>query len=410
MSIPDITGLILGAGASYEYGMPLIWELTDELRRFLTSNRLEEFNSRWRTRNLGFSDPVIDFVCSLLENNLLHYEHIIGALEVEQRRANSTKLIQDFHGIKIWLLDLIYKLIYARQTKNFNFYGLGLNLSEGITKLISQSFPLWIFSLNHDTMVELMSIKYKIDIKSGFEEYREIFTAPLSKTFKKIQFDFISRESIRNNNFQFHKPGEIGINLIKIHGSLDIFAQGDELNLYKLKTSGIDSYSYIKNLISVNEHTNPFPDTKATNELIYTDANGDIQFLRKTLLSGMHKFSDKQSQTAPFEFLNLFSANINYCNTIIVIGYSFGDSHVNEILLKWLSFSSKRKVRIIDPNAKYPNNFLHLSTQISLERKTFFDFLTELNDKQPSISAKISRKFLHYQRKRLESKLKKKNW
>jgi hypothetical protein len=34
--IAKLTGLFLGAGASYEVGMPLVWELTEELFRWLT--------------------------------------------------------------------------------------------------------------------------------------------------------------------------------------------------------------------------------------------------------------------------------------------------------------------------------------------------------------------------------------
>jgi hypothetical protein len=36
-NIPELTGLFLGAGFSYEVGMPLVWELTSELKETLTA-------------------------------------------------------------------------------------------------------------------------------------------------------------------------------------------------------------------------------------------------------------------------------------------------------------------------------------------------------------------------------------
>jgi hypothetical protein len=44
----QLTGLFLGAGASYEAGLPLVWELTDELKKWLTPAKLREFNQGWR--------------------------------------------------------------------------------------------------------------------------------------------------------------------------------------------------------------------------------------------------------------------------------------------------------------------------------------------------------------------------
>ena len=48
----NATGLLLGAGASYDLGMPLVQELTAELKRWLTPNKLEELNSGWRASGL----------------------------------------------------------------------------------------------------------------------------------------------------------------------------------------------------------------------------------------------------------------------------------------------------------------------------------------------------------------------
>ena len=41
----NLTGVLLGAGASYDLGMPLLWELTHEIKSWLTSEKLRTGNS-----------------------------------------------------------------------------------------------------------------------------------------------------------------------------------------------------------------------------------------------------------------------------------------------------------------------------------------------------------------------------
>jgi hypothetical protein len=48
------TGLFLGAGASFECGMPLVWDLTAEIGAWLTSEKLKDLNCHWRAHSLGY--------------------------------------------------------------------------------------------------------------------------------------------------------------------------------------------------------------------------------------------------------------------------------------------------------------------------------------------------------------------
>jgi hypothetical protein len=41
----ESVGLFLGAGASFELGMPLVWHLTEELRGYLTPDNVRELNA-----------------------------------------------------------------------------------------------------------------------------------------------------------------------------------------------------------------------------------------------------------------------------------------------------------------------------------------------------------------------------
>jgi len=58
------TGLLLGAGASAEAGMPLAWDLTAEIKAWLTPDMLRELNEGWRGG--GYSDAVIEDLAAVL--------------------------------------------------------------------------------------------------------------------------------------------------------------------------------------------------------------------------------------------------------------------------------------------------------------------------------------------------------
>jgi hypothetical protein len=70
--LPALTGLLLGAGVSYEVGMPLVWDITNELKRWLTPDKLRAFNAGWRDHGGGYPDLVIDDVAAALIRPELH--------------------------------------------------------------------------------------------------------------------------------------------------------------------------------------------------------------------------------------------------------------------------------------------------------------------------------------------------
>jgi hypothetical protein len=57
-----LTGLLLGAGASYESGLPLVWELTNALRSILTPKVPRDKNERSKKYNSGHPDHVIEYM------------------------------------------------------------------------------------------------------------------------------------------------------------------------------------------------------------------------------------------------------------------------------------------------------------------------------------------------------------
>jgi hypothetical protein len=117
---------------------------------------------------------------------------------------------------------------------------------------------------------------------------------------------------------------------------------------------------------------------KALNEIAYSDDQGEMQFLRRSLLAGAHKFDASHTQVLPLSMLKHFRENINFVEHLVCIGYSFGDFHINTILIWWLELSSQRRLVIVDPFISgLPTFLLRLLPQISVVNTTATEYLDE---------------------------------
>jgi hypothetical protein len=300
-----LTGLFLGAGASYEIGMPLVWDLTAEIKRWLTADKLRWLNQGWRTQNSGYSDQVINDCIEMLERPSAHYEAILGHIETQQRRQRDNKLLQEYHGLYSWLVELVSHLLYYRQVNNPVIMGKALRYYEGIRVLADANVPLWIFSLNHDVIVEMIAARYAIPLHSGFGE--SIITLPRRDAAGQIK-GHIRAQVLRKQEFEHHamnfpNPPKPGIYLLKDHGALDIFTFNNGDDLLKLLPEAPGENGVTDVLRAANEDLFfPFPGfpggrLKTINEICYMDEQGVMQFLRRSLLAGAYKFDARRPQS-----------------------------------------------------------------------------------------------------------------
>lgn len=160
--------LFLGAGASYDCGMPLVSELNVELRRGLAEEKILRINNIQRKGGSGWSDGTISTLLSRLQNPELHYENIIGAIEADFLRERDIAKRQELHGLHSFLLQSVHALLLERQVRNQHFCLGSLDSFEGINVLADQNKPLWVFSLNHDLVFEMAAAKFSIPLKTGF--------------------------------------------------------------------------------------------------------------------------------------------------------------------------------------------------------------------------------------------------
>lgn len=401
--------LFLGAGASYDCGMPLVSELTAEFKRWFTAEKIHSINQIQRRGGYGWSDATVAKLIMRVGNPRMHYENLIGSLEVEFSRERDVGRRQELHGLHAHLLQSIHGLLTERQIKNYAFAFAALDNFEGIKRLAEENRPLWVFSLNHDVMLEMLASKFSIPLKTGFHGNESIRMSSGDGVHIDLCFGRLSREAMQKNNYDYFKTGEYGINLIKLHGALDIFAQGDEMDYLKFIAPDGDALSYVKNietLAKIDLALGQRHRVRAVNEHTYCDEMGVIQFLRNSLLSGSHKFSPRSTQIAPPEFLSLFSGCLNYAHELICVGYGFGDSHINEQMVEWLSFASDRRITIINPGFQdCPSRFAHLDEQVSVCSESASDYFSRLRQTPEGIQAKAFRALRARNRERLRKSL-----
>jgi hypothetical protein len=364
-----LTGLFLGAGFSYEVGMPLVMELTRDLKETLTPAKVKAFNKSWREQGTGFSDAVIDDYLAVMSRTDMHYESVLGYLETEQRRSSSLR--NEYHGIYAWFVECVSHILIRHHTLNTAYIELTLRYLDGFAQMAIGQKPFWVFSLNHDLVVECLATKHDIPVNSGFCS-GEVALTMRGGTGEKT--GYLRAESIKAEQFAkgmpFFPPGTPGINLLKIHGALDVFTYNetgeDVLKLLPLERS---IAGVIGALRAANEELRNMGDGsvpyRTTNEITYADDDGQIQYLRRSILAGAYKFDQRVSQVLPRAIFKIFKTYINYVSTLVCIGYGFGDIHVNQVLRDWLEFSVERRLEIVNPGMDEVPQFLrHVAPQV----------------------------------------------
>jgi len=188
----------------------------------------------------------------------------------------------------------------------------------------------FIFTLNHDLIIEQYLTYYNVDFDEGFypDEYK-----------------------LMRYNFQRFEEAKDKIKLLKLHGSLN--------------------YYYHDQTIIKTEDPFYIPDPAS---------NGFSDNFQPTILSG--KISKILNYSKYF-----YSAIHSYFNYLLqsevrvlyVIGYGFKDKGINNFLISWYSSDVNRKIIIIDPaganliNTSRPAIGRMLDQGIQLKRITIID-------------------------------------
>jgi hypothetical protein len=193
-------GLFLGAGASYELGMPLVWDLTGEFKGYFTPEHLRELNAGWAEQGGGYDSTVIENTIQLIQRNDLHYENILGYLQTASRRHNQP-FAAEYDGLYKRMVESISLLLYPRQL-SFPYIRQALPPFEGLTQFALQSSPIWAFSLNHDIMLQLLATHCGVPLRDGFwpDETLTITDNRALAAGGSIVANILTEEQLNNGN------------------------------------------------------------------------------------------------------------------------------------------------------------------------------------------------------------------
>lgn len=382
----SVKGLLLGAGASVECGMPLVWGFTNTLSRNILSRLdIKLFNFHGDT-------SIKTRFASIFQSEAMHYEEMVKSLEDWEEQAKTPKEAEIVDGLIKQVTECIQLLLLEIQEKCLPRMKVIFENYLGLAALLECQDRIEIFSLNHDLIIEELCAYFKLGLKDGFYANRE-------HSYKNLgEFRLITSDELSNHNLDFFEENEKGINLLKLHGSFDIFAIEDKKTY--LKSVGDGSFgsfvSAIRNIESKSLEVCQKMQTRGVNELFVNDSSGELQFLRRSLLSGGNKFKGKFEQIAPIALFDAFKSRINNVQDLVVIGYGFGDEHINEVIIKWIE-NSQNRLTICNPYCEEIPEFLQgYQAQVNIVKKGMTDYLLSIDSSKDTPEKKVKRELIQY--------------
>lgn len=289
--------ILLGAGAVIPMGAPSTKILTEKIKNIKGMSDITDMLDNYYNADSNF-ETYIAAIESLLSYSISNQtigktpsnSNILPALYNYKR--------DDLNDVEwAWMIysDCINSVIseikgYAHTdiSKNWDDYFTYLN------KELSQGGHLKIYSLNYDRVIPLLWKNRKFKIYEGTDEQGN------------FEFDLKRFEESKCTYFNLH--GSIHL---KSDNSISDFTQS----------------TYIAKLIK--------------------GGNPGENILFSPIITGYSKTQRILSE--PFNFgVSAFYADINSASDITIIGYSFGDAHINAIIRQKLFINNRVKITIVD--------------------------------------------------------------
>ena len=261
-------GFFFGAGSSLAAGYPLTFQLTIDVLKKLSTTELELIDKILKaegvTLNISKGEPDIELLSDILNRAKASGGYIDIDLLMESIRKHIVDVINEVASPK-----LDYHLIFLKRLKKL---------------MQHRNESVWIFTTNYDLVFELAASIAKIPIYNGFEGIAQRFfdIERIDLTYGKI-----------NSNRRFEPFNEPHIKLIKLHGSISWFKDGDDV---------IESF------------------------------NQDKKDDRCMILPRRTKITE--TLESPYDKLFRYASSVigKQCKFIVSCGYSYRDEHINDIL------------------------------------------------------------------------------
>ena len=193
--------------------MPLRADMNAEILAWLSPPSLRKLNDTWRARGFGHPGEVIEDVARFLTEEEFDYEALLAHLETRYLDDAREGFAKAYHALYAWLAQIVYQMLYRRQVERRNSYREGLQYFEGIAAL------------------------FGIEINCGFSQKTVALPCrnAAGAVIATLTAEVLTDADMASGVLPFCVPGWPGINLLKLHGALDMFVLGDTRDLIRLK-------------------------------------------------------------------------------------------------------------------------------------------------------------------------------
>lgn len=269
----------------------------------------------------------------------------ISGESIEQEQIQTA-----INDVKKFIIEKILNTVNSKDTEVIELY------KTFYQKIVNNNRkrPINIFTTNYDVFNE----KALDDL--GFL-YNNGFSGTVNRTFNQMLYNYMFVENM-NLNKNIYKPVSYYFNLVKLHGSITWEADRDNFKIYENTNFKCDTIDNFFNKVMI--YPSPLKD-------------------RSTLMT-------------PYSDLFRFLENSLYLNnsTLIVIGYSFSDQHINRLIYNALANPTFRLIifndsdevmKLIDNNDKRITVIYSEISDKCKEISHYFDyivreFLPSIND------------------------------
>jgi hypothetical protein len=388
------TGLLLGAGFSKDFGLPLVTDVTQMLNTWLTPEKFWHIENAARARGNGYSDEIAEEILSVLARDEMHFEAILGHFQTQVIRSRGDqKAVQVYASLYSWFARVIAEIIWGEPIARLrDLRAVSREYEAGLRFLVDQNRPLWVFSLNYDLVVECLAATLGVTIESGLPGKSYLIRRHSDgRQIGKLATEIISGSQLAETGLVFSTANQVfssgehqAIYLVKAHGGLDMFTVHEGKDLLKIAPVGpeaadiIANLIYLRNEVALTKSSDPnvvFP----SNEYLYKDEHGTLQFLRHAFVTGAFKFDPNYYQTFPRRVLDSFEAYIRFISELVIIGYGFGEDHINQVIRRWVEINKDRLITIVNPSRKgKPGFLLHVSSQVTVLTKTGREYFASI--------------------------------
>ncbi len=325
------TVYLLGAGASKPAGLPTASELT---ARTLDSLKLKH-PARGDMRNLALNYAVSVLMHSNVKQgssatDLPNIELLVSAIELLSERE--TLEISPF----VYQWDpFIADLESRRNPPSFLEAIVNNGKTRDWQEIRGGPAPTkfeWFHRLLVD-LVQMLATELKTPAQADLSYLTPILEQAREQklTIASLNYDLVIEDACRNLGIGCSQGvqnwaqdwaltwSNVGVRLLKLHGSID----------------------WGRSVPTDDSKQQVIP------EVVLSLDQDDQDFLPFVIYGQREKLRPQ----GPFlDLRNEFVSSLRAATYLIVIGYSFGDDHVNTIITRWINTSSDHRMIIIDPN------------------------------------------------------------